>query len=105
MAFKDCVQNDIHGVFLDLEFFGEQHRIEGRKISIVIDNDKLKEKQGGQDLAVAESDLLFYARSVDLPPRRPAGESLNVDGRDYIVDDWQDDMGMATVVLRRNVVA
>lgn len=105
MAFKDAVANDIQKIFLDLEFFGEQHRIEGKKISIVIDNDKLKEKQGGQDLAVAESDLLFYARSADLPARRPAGEILNVDGREYIVDDWQDDMWMATVVLKRHIVA
>jgi hypothetical protein len=105
MAFRDCVQNDIHKVFLDLEFFGERYRIEGREICIVVDNDKLKEKQGGQDLAVAESATLFYARSVDLPTRRPAGEVLNVNGRECIVDDWQEDMGMATVVLRQNIVA
>jgi hypothetical protein len=105
MGFKDALANDIRQVFLDIEFFGEMYRVEGKSIPIVVDNDKLKEKQGGQDLAVAESNTLFFARTADLPPRRPAGESLNINGRECIVDDWQEDMGLSTVVLRQNIVA
>ena len=105
MGFKDQVAADIQAVFLDLEFFGELYRIEGREIPIVIDNDELLERQGGQDLAVAESSTLFYARAVDLPPRRAAGSLLNINGRERIVDDWKEDMGLATIVLRENIVA
>lgn len=104
-GFKDQVAADRLGVFLDLSFFGETHRIEGREITIVVDNDELKVRQGGQDLAVAESSTLFYARSEDLPRRRTPGSSLNVNGRECIVDDWKEDMGIATVVLRENIVA
>lgn len=104
-GFKDMVAADLLGTFLDVETFGEVYRIEGKEIRIVVDNDELKERQGGQDLAVAESATLFYARTADLPPRRPAGENLNVNGRECIVDDWQEDMGMSTVVLRQNIVA
>lgn len=103
-GFRDAVARDIRGVFLNLDFFGDLYRVEGREIPIVVDNDELKERQGGQDLAVAESATLFYARTADLPPRRPAGESLNINGRECIVDDWQEDMGMSTVVLRQNIV-
>lgn len=103
-GFQDAVARDIGGVFLNLDFFAEMYRVEGKEIPIVVDNDELKERQGGQDLAVAESATLFYARTADLPPRRPAGESLNINGRECIVDDWQEDMGMSTVVLRQNVV-
>lgn len=46
-------------VFLDVETFGEIYRIEGREIPIVLDTDELKERQGGQDLAVAESATFF----------------------------------------------
>ena len=102
-GFKDMVAADRGAVFLDLDFFGEKHWVEGRNIPIVLDNDELKERQGGQDLAVAESATLFYARAEDLPPRRPAGQCLNVNGRECIVDDWKEDMGMATVVLRENI--
>lgn len=104
-GFKDAVARDIGSAFLNLDFFGELYRIEGKNIPIVIDNDELKERQGGQDLAVAESATLFYARTADLPPRRPAGGNLNVNGRECIVDDWQEDMGVSTVVLRQNIVA
>ena len=105
MSFKDQVASDIHKVFLGLEFFGEIHRVEGKRIPILIDNDELKERQGGQDLAVAESATLFYARSADLPPRRAAGSSLNINGRERIIDDWKEDMGMATIVLHESIVA
>ena len=103
MGFKDMVERDIKAVFIDFDFFGELHTVEGREILIVIDSDTLKEKQGGQDLAVAESGTLFYAHVVDLPKRRPPGESLNIDGRECTIDDWSEDMGLATIALRQNI--
>lgn len=105
MGFKDMVAADRSAVFLDLDFFGEEYRIEGKNITIVVDTDELKERQGSQDLAVAESGTLFYARAEDLPPRRSPGQNLNVNGRECIIDDWKVDMGMATIVLRENITA
>lgn len=104
-AFKEMVAADRLAVFLDVDTFGEIYRIEGKSIPIVIDNDELLERQGGQDLAVAESATLFYARGEDLPKRRAAGESLNVNGRECLVDDWKEEMGISIVVLRQNIVA
>lgn len=105
MGFKDMVAADIAATFLDKDFFGEPYRIEGKTILIVIDNDELKERQGSQDLAVAESATLFHASAADLPPRKAPGSSLNINGRECIIDDWKEDMGMATIALRENIVA
>lgn len=105
MGFKDMVAADRAAVFIDPAFFGEEYRIEGKRVAIVVDTDELKARQGSQDLAVAESGTLFYAREEDLPPRRAPGQSLNVNGRECIVDDWKVDMGIATVVLRENIIA
>lgn len=105
MGFKDMVAADIPSVFFDTDFYGETHRIEGRETSIVVDNDELKARQGGQDLAVAESATLFYARFADLPARCAPGSNLNVDGRECVIDDWQEDMGVSTVILRENIVS
>ena len=105
MSFKDMVAADLAATFLDLDTFGTLCRVEGKDIPIMLDNDELKEMQGGQDLAVAESGTLFYARSADLPPRRTAGSCLNINGRECIVDAWSENMGMATIVLRENIVA
>lgn len=102
-SFKEMVAKDVHSTFLNLEEFGEEHRVEGKTITAVIDENALKERQGGQELSVAESSLLLYAAVEDLPARRPAGEGLNVDGREYIVNDWSEDTGIATVALGQTV--
>ena len=102
-SFKEMVANDRRRVFLDLSEFGEEHRVEGKTIAAVLDDNALRERQGGQELSVAESSLLLYAAVEDLPARRPAGEGLNVDGREYIVHDWSEDMGIATVALGQTV--
>ena len=102
-SFKEMVTKDVRSTFLHLEEFGEEHRVEGKTITAVIDENALKERQGGQELSVAESSLLLYAAVEDLPARRPAGEGLNVDGREYIVNDWSEDMGIATVALGQTV--
>lgn len=105
MGFKEMVAADLAATFLDLDTFGQLCRVEGKEIPIILDSDELKERQGGQDLAVAESGTLFYARSADLPPRRSPGQSLNIKGRECIIDAWSESLGMATVVLRENIIA
>ena len=77
--------------------------LNGKTITVVLDDNALKERQGGQELGVAESSLMLYAAVEDLPPRRPAGEGLNIDGREYIVNDWSEDMGVATIALGQTV--
>ena len=102
-GFKDMVKEDRSRVFLDPNFFGQTARVEGKEIPIMLDDDTLQEMQGGQDLAVAESATLFFAKAEDLPPRRPAGQTLLVNGRVCTIDKWTEEMGMATVVLRENI--
>lgn len=101
MSFKEMVARD-RALFLNLDEFGEEHRIDGRKVTVVLDDNALKERQGGAELSVAESSLLIYAAVEDLPTPKAPGAGMNVDGREYIVDDWSIDMGIATVALRQN---
>lgn len=103
MGFKESVQADITRTFLDFDTFGERLKVEGREIVVVIDNDTLQTMQAGQDLAVAESCTLFYARTADLPPRRIPGSTLTVGGRVCSVDTWTEEMGMSCVILREAV--
>lgn len=100
-TFKEQVSADLE-VFINLDHFGEIHTIEGQKVKVVLDDDKLVERQGGAELGVAEADLLLFAHAADLPSKKAPGSALNIDGREYIVTDWREDMGMATVALRQN---
>lgn len=101
--FKEMVSNDLCMTFLNLEEFGEEHQVEGKTIPAVLDENALKQRQGGQEFGVAESSLQLYAAVEDLPARRPAGEGINVDGREYIINDWSEDMGIATIALGQTV--
>ena len=103
MGFKEMVAQDRLRVFINPDEFGDKLRVEGKEIDVMLDNDQLKSKQGGQDLAVAESATLFYALAEDLPKRRIPGSTLNVNGRVCTIDDWTEDMGIATVVLREPI--
>ena len=105
MGFKDMVAADRLTVFLNVDEFGIEARVEGKLIRIVIDDDMLKQRQGSQELAIAESQTLFYARTEDLPRRIAPGGNLNINGRERIVDDYREDMGIATVVLRETITA
>ena len=103
-TFKDMVQAD-RGIFLNIDEFGELHKVEGNDITVVIDDNTLRERQGGAEVGVAESNLLLFAYVEDLPTRRASGESINIDGREYIVDDWSENMGVAQLALRQNRTA
>ena len=100
-TFKEQVSADLNK-FINLDHFAEIHTVEGKEIKVVLDDDKLVERQGGAELGVAEADLLMFARAEDLPPRKAPGSAINIDGREYIIDDWKEDMGLATVALRQN---
>lgn len=102
--FKEMIDQDNRNLFLNLDEFGEKHRVEGKMITVIFDDDALRERQGGQELGVSESSLMLYANVGDLPPRRPAGVGLNIDGREYTVNDWREDMGIATIALGQTIM-
>lgn len=102
-GFKEMVAEDRELVFINLEEFGEEVTIEGKPVRIVVDDDALKERQGGQDLAVAESATLFYAKAEDLPKGLAPDMSININGREKLIDDIKTDMGICAVALREAI--
>lgn len=101
MTFKEELKADIDNIFLNLEDFGEEHIIEGKSLICMFDEDELKERQGTNDLAVSDSSLILFAREQDLAKRRVAGDSLVIDGKVYVVDDWKVNLGMIEAALHR----
>lgn len=102
MSFKDQIQKDLASVFLNLDEFAELHRIEGKQVVAVIDDDELRELKKGQILDMTEADMLILAKADDLPRDLDPGRLLNVDGREMLVVKAGEDMGLAEVALRQN---
>ena len=104
MTFKDELINDIDNVFLDFGDFAEEHLVDDKKILCVVDNDTLKTRQGTAEIGVDESTLLLFAKVEDLPKKKKGG-LLNVDHKQYMIDDWKVNFGMAEIALHQNVGA
>jgi hypothetical protein len=99
MSLKDEILEDIDNVFLNFEDFAEEHTVEGEPIMCIFDDDELKERQGTNELGVENGTILLFAKSSDLPPRRVPNEYLEIDGKNYVIDDWRENLGMAEIIL------
>ncbi|MBQ3405993.1 MAG: hypothetical protein IJH11_01965 [Lachnospiraceae bacterium] len=102
MSFKDQIAEDLDSVFLNLDEFGEEHKIEGSNVTVVMNNDQLETLKKGQILGLVEADVMIFAKVDDLPRDLDPGRLLNVDGREMIIIKAGRNMGLAEVALRQN---
>ena len=102
MSFKEQILGDLDAVFLNLDEFAELHRVEGQEIAVVVDNDQLNQLKKGQILGLVEADMLLMGRKSDFPANLEPGRLLNVDGREMIVANSGEDMGLVEVALHQN---
>ena len=102
MSLKGEIISDINNVFLNFDDFAEEHIIEGKKVLCIYDDETLKTRQGSAEIGIDESTLLIYAKVEDLPKRKQGG-LLNVDHKEYMIDDWKVNFAMAEIALHRNI--
>ena len=102
MSFKEQLQKDLDSVFFNLDEFAELHRVEGKKIPVVVDSDQLNKLKKGQILGLIEADMLLMGKASDFPDDMEPGRLLNVDGRELIVTKASKDMGLIEAALSQN---
>lgn len=106
MTFREMVQKDIKNVFLNPKEFGETHVIDGKEMTIIIDDNELLERKKGKTIAIAEGlhtrQLLIYVSIEDFGEEPLIGRLLELDGNDYTVLDVTNEMGMYTITLEVN---
>lgn len=102
MTFKEKLQRDLDSVFLNVEEFAEFHRVEGKKIPVIVDNDQLNKLKEGQIIGLIEADMLLMGKEKDFPDNLEPGRLLNVDGREMLIVNSGGDMGLVEVALRQN---
>lgn len=102
MTFKEVIQDDIKGVFLNFDEFGEYHRLNGLNILIIIDENELTErekKMKSVDGELHNRQFLFYVAAEDFGPLPAPGRVLNFDGREYLITDAADESGIYSINL------
>lgn len=105
MSFKEQIERDIDDVFLNLDEFGETHRVEGKEINVVVDDDtleKLAKVGDNRSLGMVEADMILMAKESDLPKDLEPGRLINVDGREMIIVNTNKHMGLVELALRQN---
>lgn len=107
MGFKDAVNRDLD-TFLNFEEFGEEHDIDGKNVTIIIDSDAMKERPRQplelyHDVAgVYVYDLVIYVRDSDLDERPVISQHIRLDGQLHLVKDCFESMGLLTITLEVN---
>lgn len=105
-SFKDLVRSDIKDVFLKDEEFSEIHTINGKEISVIIDDNELFDRQKRQnesqnygDTYVAEK--ILYVCADEYGPRPKIGNLLLLDGKkQYTVTNVQDEDGIYGITVK-----
>ena len=107
-GFKEMVASDIDKVFLNLDEFAEEHDLNGTTCSCI-----LQDVSVAEDLSIDQqmaqsypglygSRLLVNCKTADLPESPVTDQRFRVDGRLYIVESCDSDMGMLTIQLIAN---
>lgn len=102
MSFKEQILADLDAVFLNLDEFAELHRVEGRKIAVVMDNNQMNKLKQGQILGLIEADILLLGKETDFPEDLEPGRLLNLDNRELLIVNSGRDMGLVEVALSQN---
>lgn len=99
MKFKDQIQKDL-SIFINPLEFSEEADIGGKKVNVVIDNDKLKEhqlKMGGEGLI--QNGLLFHVKKSDMPFKPSPRQRIDFNDSHCTIVDVQEDVGIYTITL------
>lgn len=99
-TFKDFLNQDISNVFVNRNEFAESVDIDGKKISVVIDNDTLVEKNlknGGEGLITDK--LLFHVKKDDIPFVPYPNQEILFNDTYYFIADVTESLGMYSITL------
>lgn len=89
--FKDIVRQDVKNVFLNPNEFGEKHKVNGKEMTLIIDNNEMLEREKRYQKEKIEGlhrqQMLFYVAAVDFGRLPASGKVLDIDGQKYVITD------------------
>lgn len=105
-VFKDLIRHDANNLFLNLEEFGDIHTVDGRRMTIMIDDSEQDERNKAvlTDTsleAIYDSTRLIYVRSEEYGRLPSPGKLLNLDGNPYRITKATDEYGIYSITIER----
>ena len=102
-SFKDQIAADIFGTFLNAQEFADIHTINGKEMTVVLDDNELLERDksrlGTHVDGLYKSRRLIYVAREEFGPRPAIGAMMSLDGRQYKVTDCTEEAGVLAIEL------
>lgn len=100
-AFKDQLTSDLD-VFLNQDEFADVHTIDGRELTVLVDNDQLKERSKKEYDGISIGEILYFVKATDLGSLPEEGTPQIFDGRQMYVFNARENLGMYEIILSQN---
>lgn len=100
-AFKDQLNKDLD-IFFNPAEFGEEHVIDGKPVTCVIDNDLNDSFKGDLDGGVFVSIKRLHVRETDLARKPAQGKVMVIDGDPYMVLSISQEIGVLVVTVAQD---
>lgn len=100
-SFKEYLSSDM-AVFINENEFGEIHSIDGKSVNIIIDDDKLAERQSGAFDGISLGTILYYVKTDVFEKPPIVGASQKFDGKFMIITSVISTDGMYEIMLSQN---
>ena len=94
-SFKDCIASDVSAVFLNRLEFADTHTVNGKKMAVLMDENKL----GSHTDGLYKSRRLIYVAQKDFGPRPAIKATLTLDRVAYRVRDCTSEAGILAIEL------
>ena len=108
-TFKECVAADIPAVFLNKMEFADDHIINGKKMTALVDDNELQERDKFKLAGAAaggtgyKATRMVYGAKADFGHRPALGVIVNLDGRDYrVTQGTTEEAGILAIALEAN---
>lgn len=103
MNFKECVQDDIKNVFLNIDELAEMHEIDKREMPCIVDDDLLQQQSIKSATGTHKGKKLIHVAQDDFKGKIPAlNSTISFDSSPYIVSDIIKNDGVLTILLDKN---
>lgn len=104
MGFKDIVQQDIKNVFMNNGEFSDIHIIDGKEMSVIVDELELTERQKKQkyDSVLSKKEILIYVSAEEYGPLPAINKPIAFDGKTYLIKEASNEDGMYSLHLGAN---
>lgn len=104
MGFKELAAQDIRNTFLNPEEFGEEHMVDGKPMTIIVDGLEVVERskkqvEKGRIDGIYEKQIIIYVARSDLRSLPLIGRNMRLDSGTYRVEDAVDEGGIYSITL------